>query len=593
MIILLLFTASSCQFFDDDVPQRISFEKDILNSNLDAIIKDTAFLNSFPKIKKEFREKTLNVYSENNLQLFWVKDIDDTTDVETVLLYFKNAEHHGLSKERYYYNYLSKQYLSLWKNSDKTLKPNYHELVKFDVILSLSFIQYQNDIINGVINPRLHDPENYDIPLPSRPLNAIKNLLASNRVETLEIIQPKDKRYTGLQNALKFYSEFAESGNWASIPFVDGKIELGAKSTVLATISQNLKSLGLLDTAYHLSFPPAYDSVLFNSVKKYQRLYGLKDDGVIGKQTLEQLSTSPAERVEQIAVNLERLRWTTYRDSLNYVLVNIPDFNLYAYKEGKLETTIKVCVGKKREKNYDKKLAVYKQTKKWIHLPKNFETPQVYSRIFLIVTNPKWNVPSSIAKNETYYEAIKDSNYLSDKKFKVFMNGELVDHSSIDWKKYSPSTLPFAFVQDPGWANALGKIKFMFYNKYAIYLHDTPTRAPFSASDRAVSHGCIRVEKPLQLAQFITDLTKNVTLDDIKIELNIKPDNKEKMDKYISRINSFGGNPKTKELNLDRSIPVYVDYITAWVDDYDKLQFRLDVYEKDKILSEALKSQER
>jgi murein L,D-transpeptidase YcbB/YkuD len=547
-----------------------------------SIMTDTIFISSLNGIEKEIVDSLVEIYNHNNIKPIWIAEDSDTLQIESFLSYLKHSYKHGLNAERYYFTNLNSSYLSLIKKNIKNGVYDYSILAKFEFLLSASFLQYQKSLLFGVINPREYDTENYDIPLPDRKIDVYANLFNPNKQKVLEEIQPKSLRYVGLQQALEFYREFASKTEWNHILNITGKIEIGQPSTILKPMSQNLISLGLLDSSYHLTFPPKYDSLLFLAVKKFQLLYGLKDDGVIGLQTIEQLNITPTERVEQIKVNLERFRWTTYSDSLTYVLVNIPEFTLYAYKDGNIRTSIKVCVGQKRERNYEQKIAVYKKTKKWIHLPKNFETPQVYSRINQIITNPPWNVPTSIAKNETYYEVMKDSNYLKDKKFKVFQGGKEVDHNEIDWKKYSPTNLPFSFVQEPGGANALGRIKFMFNNKYSIYLHDTPTRAPFSAANRAVSHGCVRVEKPLMFAEYITGQVTNITLDDVKIELGIKPEDKEMM-KYFK-----GYHNKTKYLELNSSIPLFVDYFTSWVDEKKQLQFRPDVYEKDKKLSQAI-----
>jgi murein L,D-transpeptidase YcbB/YkuD len=580
-------SVTSCKLFTGDdnliVPDLSS---DSLYSSMTLIVSDTFYIQSLKGIEKGIVDSLLKIYQQNNFNPFWLSEETDTLQIQIFLIYLENSFKHGFDPERYYFKSLNSAYQSLLANRSINKSYNYQELAKFEFLLSVAYLQYQKNLLYGIINPHEYDTENYDIPKPDRGIDIYDNLYKSNKDKILEEIQPKSKRYVGLQNALEFYKEFAIGAVWSRIPMITGKIEVGKHATILKPLSQNLISLGLLDSSYHLSFPPHYDSLLFKAVKQFQLLYGLKDDGVIGSQTIEQLNITPLERVEQIKVNMERFRWTTYIDSLTYVLVNIPDFTLFAYKEGELQTSIKVCVGQKRERNYDQKIAVYKKTKKWIHLPKNFETPQVYSRINQIITNPPWNVPTSIAKNETYYEVMKDSNYLNDKKFKVFQGGKEIDHNEIDWKKYSPTNLPFSFVQEPGGANALGRIKFMFNNKYSIYLHDTPTRAPFSTANRAVSHGCVRVEKPLMFAEYLTGQVTNVTLDDVKIELGIKPEDKEMM-KYFK-----GYHNKTKYLELNSTIPLFVDYFTAWVDDKNQLQFRPDVYEKDKKLAQALSEAE-
>ncbi|HRI45790.1 MAG TPA: L,D-transpeptidase family protein [Ignavibacteriaceae bacterium] len=587
-LLLLIVLVTSCNYFENhenEIESGINIEQ--LKSEISITLNDTIFLSSLTNIEKTLIDTIPTLYSSNSYSPIWISEYVDTLQIESLLNFFDKVTTHGLNPERYYYSNLTGKYYSLIKNKEKQVIEDYSALAKVEILLSLSFLQYQKNILYGVINPREHDKENYDIPIVERSENIYDNLFHKDKLNVLNRIQPTSRRYVGLQNALKFYEDFSKSVNWVTIPPLNGKIEIGKQSTLLNPIAQNLMSLGLLDSSYHLPFPPSYDTTLFEAIKRFQALYGLKDDGVIGFQTVEQLSISPSERVEQIKVNLERFRWTAYTDSLSYILVNIPDFTLYAYKNRELKTTIKVCVGQKRERNYDQKIEVYRKTKKWAHLPKNFETPQVYSRINQIITNPPWNVPTSIAKNETYYEIKKDSNYLNDKKFKVLQGGKVIDHNEINWKEYSPTNLPFSFVQEPGWANALGRMKFMFRNKYDIYLHDTPTRGPFATANRAVSHGCVRVEKPIQFAEFITSLTNQSSLDEVRMELGMRPENPDRLKNYKT------ANNRTKYFNLDSTIPLYVDYFTAWVDENNQLQFRPDVYEKDKKLFMALKEVEK
>ncbi len=163
-------------------------------------------------------------------------------------------------------------------------------------------------------------------------------------------------------------------------------------------------------------------------------------------------------------------------------------------------------------------MKIYLKTHNWRNRPDDWETPQIFGQVTYLVLNPTWTVPPSIIKEEIYHEVMKDSTYLMKKNFKVFRGGKEVNVESVNLKKYAQNKIPFSFVQDPGAGNALGKIKFMFRNKFGIYLHDTPTRGPFSNSVRAVSHGCIRVEKPFQLAEYLLQGNSKWNIDYIKIE---------------------------------------------------------------------------
>lgn len=541
---------------------------------------DTAFIGNY---KMTFADTLIELYKYRGYKPFFIEE-EGFASPGTLLEYLKHSSRHGINPERYNIKILSSIADSILDTSKHTL--DYEQIAKLDFLLSDSYLRYNSDILYGIVNPTELDSENYSIPLPKRKWDPIGNLLDSDRLELLEEIQPVNPAYVLLQKELDSLVSRQDSIRPVKITFNEKKLEAGKHSGSLPSIVHNLRELGFLDSLYIPDPGNHYDSLLFQIVKRFQSRYGLADDGVIGKNTIDQLNISPSERIEIIKINLERMRWTTYSDSQRYILVNIPDFHVYGIENGEVKTKIKVCVGQKRERYYEERKKLYKKTNNWHHRPKNFETPQVYSRIDMIITNPPWVVPTSIAKNETYYEIMKDSTYLKRLGFKVFKGNEQIDHSTVNWNEYSPNNLPFNFVQDPGGANALGRLKFMFNNKYAIYLHDTPTRPPFATLPRAVSHGCVRVEKPLQLAEFILNGDEKLQIDDIKVEIGVKPEDKELLDKYYANSRKKAA---TKMNYLSSPIPVFVDYLTAWVDQKGELQFRPDVYEKDHILLKALK----
>jgi murein L,D-transpeptidase YcbB/YkuD len=201
------------------------------------------------------------------------------------------------------------------------------------------------------------------------------------------------------------------------------------------------------------------------------------------------------------------------------------------------------------------------------HRPMNYQTPIVSGEISSLILNPPWNVPSSIATRETYYQALKDSTYLRRHRYRVIRRDSVIHSTSIKWRDHDPDNLPFRFVQDPGEGNALGRIKFMFANPFNIYLHDTPKRKPFTYATRTVSHGCIRVEEPMRLMAFLLKSHGSWSTQSVQ--------------DYLNRSRS------TKTVILEDKVPVYVDYVTAWVDERHVIQFRDDVYGKDGQLARA------
>ncbi|MGF1923819.1 MAG: L,D-transpeptidase family protein, partial [Bacteroidia bacterium] len=205
--------------------------------------------------------------------------------------------------------------------------------------------------------------------------------------------------------------------------------------------------------------------------------------------------------IRTIKVNMERMRWQIPANVEEVVRVNIPDFSLTWFANQDTLAHMNVCVGAKREETYNEKIKLFLKSGKLDDKPKNHETPQLASVFNSIQVNPIWNIPVSIAQSEIYYQAIKDPYYLSNNNIKVYYKGKLVsDPDTIRWGRYSRAKLPFMFKQGAGAGNALGKFKFIFDNSSSIYLHDTNNKYGFKLKNRAISHGCVRIENPLLFA---------------------------------------------------------------------------------------------
>jgi murein L,D-transpeptidase YcbB/YkuD len=268
-----------------------------------------------------------------------------------------------------------------------------------------------------------------------------------------------------------------------------------------------------------------------------------------------------------LKVNLERLRWKNKPSQDKYVLVNIADFKLDVIENGKSILNMKVCVGEGRNKDFSAGLKEYDETGLSKDRPFSRETPQLNSMIHSVQVNPVWNIPESIATNEITKYAAKDRFYLSSKNIDVYENGKLIeDPETIDFSAADAGS-KYTFKQRPGDDNSLGKIKFLFKNDEAVYLHDTPAKAAFKLSMRAVSHGCVRVEKPLELAEALFGQGEKLKTIDAEMKSE---------------------NPEAKDIVLKPQVPVYLSYFTVWTDPSGKLQFRKDVYGLDIVLDSYL-----
>ena len=292
-----------------------------------------------------------------------------------------------------------------------------------------------------------------------------------------------------------------------------------------------------------------FDVELERAVINFQACHGLKTDGAVGPLTLKELNVPASARADQILVNLERLGW--FADSLGerYVYVNIANYRLDVMENGRSVLSMKVIVGKPY-----------------------WDTPVFSAKMTYLIVNPSWNVPESIVAEEILPHIKKDPDYLTKQNITVFKDEKgkaaIIDPASINWQNMPSKEVPFRFRQQPGPLNPLGKIKFMFPNKFNVYLHDTPTKGLFDKGARAFSHGCIRIEKPLELAQYLLK------------------DNPKPMQVDLDKAVAAG---EERMMNIARPIDVHVVYLTAWPDDEGGVQFRNDVYGRDAKLLAALR----
>ena len=277
----------------------------------------------------------------------------------------------------------------------------------------------------------------------------------------------------------------------------------------------------------------------------FQNDWGLNADGVLGKTTLEYLNCLPLKLMGQLKVNMERFRWLPPQMTGKHIIVNIANFKLDLIVGADTLISMRAVVGQ--------------ETKR---------TPVFNESMTYIVFSPAWTVPNTILKEEVIPQLLKGPAYLTKKNMKLFRNdGSELAYSDVDWSTISESNFPYMVRQDPGPGNALGRVKFMFPNNYNVYIHDTPSKSFFARDARAVSHGCIRVEDPFDLAVLLLSDVPEWTPDNIRTAMQ---------------------QPKEQTVLLKVPVDVLVIYLTAWTDGKDRIQFRNDVYKSDEKVLVAL-----
>ncbi|GHT20935.1 hypothetical protein AGMMS4957_09010 [Bacteroidia bacterium] len=264
-----------------------------------------------------------------------------------------------------------------------------------------------------------------------------------------------------------------------------------------------------------------------------------------------------------VQANLERYRWKRKTPpSDKYILVNVAAFNLLAVAPDSKPLTMNVCVGKVTN-----------------------QTPLLESEIAYMNLNPTWNVPASIIENEIYWAVRKDSTYLTRHRMKILRGEKEIAPDSIDWGKIDPKHFPYQIRQDPGDDNSLGRIKFMFKNPFAVYLHDTPSKRHFLRTNRAVSHGCVRVQHPMDVAYFCLPTKVPVYFDRLRASIDLPPISEE--GKKLKKQGLLGGLDNDIIL-LSPKVPLTIDYRTIYALPDGKIYFADDVYGFDKGIRKAL-----
>jgi murein L,D-transpeptidase YcbB/YkuD len=353
-------------------------------------------------------------------------------------------------------------------------------------------------------------------------------------------------RYHLLKQTLEKYAEIQLNGGW---PLVEPGpvLQLEDQGPRVAALRIYLGITGDLPDSASVD-GNHYDRALETAVMSFQRRHGLEADGVVGKYTLSALNVPVEDRISILQINLER--WRSFSDTIHsqYLMVNIPGFELSIVEKNKVVHKMRAIVGKRRR-----------------------QTPVMSDRITYLELNPYWNIPRKIFLKDILPRIQEDPEFLAKQGIRVFdswqQEASELDPTSIDWAHVSIDSFPYRLRQDPSEINSLGRIKFMFPNQKGVYIHDTPAKALFNRKKRTFSSGCVRVQKPLELAEY---LLSERNWDREELEAAIESGHR-------------------KIFVLKEAMPVHLVYFTAWVGEGGEVNFREDIYSKDSQLLADLK----
>lgn len=420
---------------------------------------------------------------------------------------------------------------------------------ELDLLLTDAFLVYGAHLLAGRVNPETLRPEWVSNRRTADIAAVLETALVSGNVAgSLDTLVPPEYGYRRLRDALARYREVAVTGGWPEIP--DGAIlQRADRGPPIVALRERLRLEDDLGPATEQD-ADLFDEALEQAVRKFQGRHGLAADGIVSAATRAELNVRVERRVEQLELNLERWRWLPNDLGRRHIIVNIAAFELEVVDDDSVVLAMRVVVGR----------------------PYN-RTPVLSDTMRYLVLNPYWHVPRSIAAEELLPKVERDPSYLARYKLRVFPSSgpdaREIDPTTVNWSAITPARFPFWLRQDPGPLNALGRVKFMFLNKFNVYLHDTPSRPLFEETQRDFSHGCIRIQQPIELAVYLLQQDLRWSRDAILRALDDGVD---------------------RTVPLPEPMPIHLLYWTAWADGDGTIQFRRDIHGRDAPLFKALRA---
>ena len=501
-------------------------------------------------------KKLRQFYAKRGFLPVWL-NLNGPTDrariVRDVLL---EADKEGLDPTEYHGPAL--QYL--WRAKRDRSK------ARLELLLTDALLRYGLEVSAGYRNPRAADIDWYVKPKRINIIKRLERVLTSSDVGlVLRNFSPPHPAYDKLKEKLAHYRQLAEKGPWQKVAYAP-QLQLGMSHSVIPSIRKRLQqemylqagpmgvthgdiSRSAEDDVSNNKTSDYFDAELDEAVRKFQLYYGHKVDGVVGYFTRQSLNVGVEAQIARIKQNMERWRWMPRDLGRRYIMVNMAGYELNLIDDGASVMEMPVIIGKTFR-----------------------ATPAFMDNLEYVELNPTWKVPPRIAKEKFLPKLRQDPEFLRINNLKVFdswrKNAKEVDPETIDWWEVSDKRFPYKLEQTPGAHNSMGRIKFMFPNRFRVYLHDTPDRTLFDRHVRTFSSGCIRLAEPYKLANKVLSWGDEQTSFDVKRQI-------------------LTG--ETLQIGLKKKLPVYLMYWTAWVDKEGQIHFRNDIYQRNERIATGKK----
>ena len=463
----------------------------------------------------------INFYRQRNYQYAWF----DSSGLAEQAISFINLQDNYIDQiqDSSLFNRYLHTLLDSVKADNLVASKGNGTVLRTELELTHQFFNYAQKVYKG--SDLDAEELGWYIPRKKVDVESTLDLLIANKGKDPGKFEPLNPQYKLLQEKVKQYYQLNNKTSLSNIPMAPKGYRLGDSAVAVAAIKYRLQVLGDLKVNDSTN---TFTKELASAVKHFQQRHGLLADGIAGKNAIEEMNTTISQRIQQLMINLERLRWMPPRPDSIFFKVNIPEYKLHVYENEKIKFSVDVIVGTAAQ-----------------------STIIFSDKLEFIVFSPYWKIPESITKNEIMPAMRRNSNYLARNNMEITgYNGKI----------------PYVR-QRPGGSNSLGRVKFLFPNQYNIYLHDTPFKSKFDATSRSFSHGCIRVKQPADLAKYL------LRYDPLWNDSTIYEAMHRSTEKWVT---------------IKKPIPVFITYFTSWVDDNGELNFRKDIYGHDKKMAEKL-----
>lgn len=476
-------------------------------------------------------------YEARDYEPLWLDDGGSSPALDALIARLNRSARHGLIPEDYH--------ASALQAFREQPGPGPREQAELDVLATIAALAYAQDVSSGRFDPELIDP-NWQLDIAHDAWQQVALLSSGAEVlAALDELEPAHEAYRSLQYWYVYYRDQGKAGG--DVLLGNGALLLnGSEGERVVRLRDRLRQLGDLSPAGRVSSPARFDDELERAVRRFQQRHGLTADGRVGSQTRAALNVPLSVRAEQLRINMERWRWMPARIEDNHIWVDLTDYRVDMHLNGRTRS-MRAVIGRP-----DRPTRV-------------FRGEMTYMEI-----NPTWRVPQSVARDMLLPIAKVDPGYFARNNFRIYESWHAsapeVDPASVDWAGMAPEDLRYRIEQEPDPGNAMGQYKFMFPNRNAIYLHDTPERDDFIEPVRAYSAGCVRLHDPALFAE--TLLQGN--------------------DAKLDRLERARSQDTSRVIQLDQAVPIYLVYFTAQANGDEPPSFRSDIYQRDALMAQAM-----